>query len=274
MNITKIVDFLGRTTFENIISLILVLLFWENIYLVFIFLHIALMWILIPATCKYTASIDMYLKKLQEEKKLKFRFLKQVNVPASVQKIFYGCSDGKFLWISFAFQIILYLYIIFSVIFYGFLIRELLIGNHVTVIMYRCICFWLIFHIMYTLVLRISCFIINLFFKRKDGKPIKEDLVDFRDFSAIDHNESRELKASVDKINRQATIIKELKKVGLRSYKKGYYIKENELTGFENIVKSEYPELGYNICRSSKKASITVYEKEKEDVLFHATLKK
>lgn len=70
MNITKIVDFLGRTTFENIISLILVLLFWENIYLVFIFLHIALMWILIPATCKYTASIDMYLKKLQEEKKL------------------------------------------------------------------------------------------------------------------------------------------------------------------------------------------------------------
>ena len=53
-----------------------------------------------------------------------------------------------------------------------------------------------------------------------------------------------------------------------------YYIKENELTGFENIVKSEYPELGYNICRSSKKASITVYEKEKEDVLFHATLKK
>lgn len=86
---------------------------------------------------------------------------------------------------------------------------------------------------MYTLVLRISCFIINLFFKRKDGKPIKEDLVDFRDFSAIDHNESRELKASVDKINRQATIIKKLKKVGLRSYKKGYYIKENELTGFE-----------------------------------------
>lgn len=61
--------------------------------------------------------------------------------------------------------------------------------------------------------------------------------------------------------------------MGLRSYKKGYYIKENELTGFENIVKSEYPELGYNICRSSKKASITVYEKEKEDVLFHATLK-
>ncbi len=89
MNITKIVDFLGRTTFENIISLILVLLFWKNIYLVFIFLHIALMWILIPAACKYTASIDMYLKKLQEEKKLKFRFLKQVNVPASVQKIFY-----------------------------------------------------------------------------------------------------------------------------------------------------------------------------------------
>lgn len=36
----------------------------------------------------------------------------------------------------------------------------------------------------------------------------------------------------------------------------------------------EYPELGYNICRSSKKASITVYEKEKEDILFHAALKK
>lgn len=274
---TKAIDFLIRIRCKGIIKLalfvVLALVSWQNSYILFAVFHALLMLLTIPAVCEYTASTDMNFTKLKKENRPAGALLRRIKIPRFMRKYYYGCSyDGEFLWISFAFQTILYLYTAASLVLYGTLIIKLILESPITETARACCRFMLVFLVLFVIVSRLTCLCTDAFLMRRDGrnKEAKEYLFGSKIPSL---KEDIEIKKAIATVNHHVDIINGLKKSGLREYKKGYCVKKSDLTEFENAIRAEYPDLEYSISRRSQQIYITVREKGDIGILFRAAVK-
>lgn len=274
--ITKIMDFLIDLNSQRTTKLIIVLLqavgvftFWRNADIFFMIIMFTVSWVLIPCVCDDTSYINLHFAKLKNDGKLENGFLRQMKIPRFMRKFYYGCSyEGDFLWVSFVFQTVLYLYTMAFLALCGVLIAKLIIGSPTETVRAYCR-FMIIFVIIYIFIFRLSRFGINLFFRRRDGKEIKS----YISSNKIDFKSGKEIKKAIATVNRQVDIINSLKKSGLREYKKGYCVRKDNLPDFENTIRSEYPNLEYSISRRSRQIYITICEKGEDGILLRAAVK-
>ena len=276
MNITKIIYFLKKTTLVSfILWLSLSVLCRNSIDLLFVLVQIYLLWLTIPIIFGCTYSIDLYVKKLELDKSIQFKLLKLITVPVSLQKFFcvsYRFSGkGKLLWVSFVFQLSWYVNTLISMSLCGLVISKVLFDLKNMRLLSICAGFWLSFFILFGATIRIVCFSIELYCKYKDGENIKKY---FFSIHKIDFKEYRESKKLANYIMRRSIIVEELCKKGLYHHKKKYCIKEKDLTEFEKIIETQYPDLRYDVQHQSKETLLVVYERESDAVIFKAVVKK